>query len=60
MNRPRIPKSSYYKEQYHRLMDRILREKERRIIFHTKRQPKMDIGEQDSDFIPKEKDINND
>lgn len=34
-------------------MDRILREK--RIRFHTKAQPKADIGEQDSGFIPKDK-----
>lgn len=51
----RLPKSSYYKEHYRKVMDRILREKERKILFHTKKQPNMDIGEQDSDFIPKDR-----
>lgn len=49
------PKPHYYNIVYHRMIDRIIKEKERRIIRHTKAQPKMDIGEQDSDFIPKDK-----
>jgi hypothetical protein len=55
MQRPRQTRSSYYKEHYHNLMDRILRERERKILKYTKEQPKPDIGEQDSDFIPKDK-----
>lgn len=55
MNIPKFPKSSYYKDHYLVIMNRILREKERKILFHTRKQPKMDIGEQDSDFIPKDK-----
>lgn len=55
MSSPRLPKSSYYKEHYRKVVDRILREKERKILFHTRKQPKMDIGEQDFGFIPKDK-----
>jgi hypothetical protein len=55
MKRPKASTSSYYKERYHNMMNRVLKEKERRIRKQYKSEPKMDMGEDDSGFIPKDK-----
>lgn len=47
------PKPHYYNIVYHRMIDRIMREKEQRIRRQYKSEPKMDMGEEDADFIPK-------
>jgi hypothetical protein len=58
MKRPKTSTSSYYKERYHNVMNRIIKEKERRIMRQHKIEPKRDMGEDDAGFIPKDKNDN--
>ena len=55
MKRPKSSTSSYYKERYRNMMNRVLKEKERRIRKQYKSEPKMDMGDNDAGFIPKDK-----
>jgi len=55
MKHPKASTSSYYKEHYHNIMNRVLKEKECRIRKQYKSESKMDMGENDSGFIPKDK-----